>query len=120
MNLARRIEPVVAVIGLVLIVGPVACSPRVHVDPIEVKPIYLTVEDENPNSADVLFLVGGAQPSDWAAPRLTGYARIVLLFDGRDADALGSARGAWKKAKDAGHGVTYWKESAGGKWEKQG
>jgi len=46
MNLARRCEPVVAVIGLVLIVGPVACSPRVHVDPIEVKPIHI-VHDIN-------------------------------------------------------------------------
>jgi hypothetical protein len=46
MNLARRMEPVVAVIGLVLIVGPVACSPRVHVDPIEVKPIHI-VHDIN-------------------------------------------------------------------------
>jgi len=46
MRLARRIEPVVAVIALVLIVGPVACSPRVHVDPIEVKPIHI-VHDIN-------------------------------------------------------------------------
>jgi hypothetical protein len=46
MNLARRMEPVVAVIGLVLIVGPVACSPRVRVDPIEVKPIHI-VHDIN-------------------------------------------------------------------------
>jgi hypothetical protein len=46
MNLARRCEPVVAVIGLVLIVGPVACSPRVRVDPIEVKPIHI-VHDIN-------------------------------------------------------------------------
>ena len=83
------------------------------------QPIYLTVEDENPNGAQVLFLVGGAQPSDWASSRLKGYARIVLLFDGRDADALSSARGAWKGAKDAGHDVTYWKESVNGKWEKQ-
>jgi DNA polymerase-3 subunit chi len=82
------------------------------------QPIYLTVEDENPNSAQV-FLVGGAQSTDWTASRLKGYARIVLLFDGRDTDALSSARGAWKKAKDAGHDVTYWKESTSGKWEKQ-
>jgi len=46
MNLARRIEPVVAVVGLVLIIGPVACSPRVRVDPIEVKPIHI-VHDIN-------------------------------------------------------------------------
>jgi hypothetical protein len=34
------------VIGLVLIVGPVACAPRVHVDPIAVKPIHI-VHDIN-------------------------------------------------------------------------
>ena len=32
--------------SVVLIVGPVACSPRVHVDPIEVKPIHI-VHDIN-------------------------------------------------------------------------
>jgi hypothetical protein len=41
MNFARRIEPVVAVMGLTLIIGPVACSPHVRVDPIEVKPIHI-------------------------------------------------------------------------------
>jgi len=46
MNIARRIEPVVAVIGLALIIGPAACSPRVRVDPIEVKPIHI-VHDIN-------------------------------------------------------------------------
>ena len=46
MNLARRIEPVVAVIGLALIIGPAACSPHVRVDPIEVKPIHI-VHDIN-------------------------------------------------------------------------
>jgi DNA polymerase-3 subunit chi len=44
----------------------------------------------------------------------------VLLFDGRDAEALAAARGQWKLAKEAGHEVTYWKESPAGKWEKQG
>lgn len=82
------------------------------------QPIFLTVEDENPNKADVLFLVGGALPEDWA--RLKDYARIVLLFDGRDEAALQSARGAWRNAKEAGHEATYWKESPAGKWEKQG
>ena len=83
------------------------------------QPIYLTTEEENPNKAEVLFLVGGALPSDWAAPSLAQFARIVLLFDGRDPDALDAARAAWRNAKEAGHEVTYWKESASGKWEKQ-
>ena len=83
------------------------------------QPIYLTTEEENPNRAEVLFLVGGAAPSDWAAGSLNDFARIVLLFDGRDPEALSAARAAWRNAKEAGHDVTYWKESASGKWEKQ-
>ncbi len=85
----------------------------------ERQPIYLTTEDENPNKAEVLFLVGGALPADWAAPDLKNLSRIVLLFDGRDAEALAAARAAWQAAKEAGFEATYWKESASGKWEKQ-
>jgi DNA polymerase-3 subunit chi len=84
------------------------------------QPIFLTTEDENPNKADVLFLVGGAMPEDWSDPALNERTRIVLLFDGRDAEALTTARSAWKAAGAAGHAVTYWKQSANGKWEKQG
>jgi DNA polymerase-3 subunit chi len=83
------------------------------------QPIYLTVEDENPNNAEVLFLVGGAAPGDWDGAAMKAHTRIVLLFDGRDAEALAVARGNWKMAKEAGHAVTYWKESAAGKFEKQ-
>jgi DNA polymerase-3 subunit chi len=42
-----------------------------------------------------------------------------MLFDGRDSTMLDSARAAWKDAKEAGHDVTYWKESVSGKFEKQ-
>ena len=81
------------------------------------QPVLITVEDENPNGANVLFCVGGAAPV-WE--RVGDLTRVVLMFDGRDADALGKARVAWKDAKAAGHDVTYWKESASGKFEKQG
>ena len=83
------------------------------------QPIYLTTEDENPNNAEVLFLVGGAQPSDWSSPKLKSLSRIVMLFDGRDAGALGAARAAWTSAKAANYDATYWKQNTGGKWEKQ-
>jgi DNA polymerase-3 subunit chi len=83
------------------------------------QPIYLTTEEENPNHAQVLFLVGGAVPADWQAPALSEFQRIVLLFDGRDPETLNAARAAWRSAKEAGHEVTYWKESPSGKWEKQ-
>ena len=56
--------------------------------------MLITVEDENPNGAQILFCVGGAQPADWGDAKLAGLARIVLLFDGRDSAALGGARAA--------------------------
>lgn len=78
--------------------------------------VLITVESDNPNAANVLFLVGGTS-ADWSAA--AQYTRIVTMFDGRDADALGRARTAWKDAKSAGHDATYWKESPSGKFEKQ-
>ena len=81
------------------------------------QPVLITVEDENPGGANVLFCVGGATPSWNSVGDLT---RVVLMFDGRDETMLGTARAAWKDAKAAGHDVTYWKESPSGKFEKQG
>ena len=83
------------------------------------QPVLITVEDENPNNAQILFCVGGARPADWRNAGLLSLSRVVMLFDGRDSAMLDSARAAWKDAKDAGHDVTYWKESASGKFEKQ-
>ena len=82
------------------------------------QPVLITVEDDNANGANVLFLVGGARAPEWVAAA-GSYARIVILFEGRDPDALGTARQDWKAARAAGHEVTYWKESASGKWEQQ-
>jgi DNA polymerase-3 subunit chi len=82
------------------------------------QPVLITTEDGNANSANVLFLVGGAEPLPWDAPN--ELARIVLMFDGRDEAALAKARSAWKDAKAAGHDATYWKEMPSGKFEKQG
>lgn len=84
------------------------------------QPVLVTVEQGNPNAANVLFLVGGAAPPAWDSPAAGELTRIVLMFDGRDPAAVETARAAWKDAKAAGHDVTYWKESPTGKWEKQG
>jgi DNA polymerase-3 subunit chi len=83
------------------------------------QPVLITVEDDNPNGANVLFLVGGATPPPWDAAATKSLTRIVLMFDGRDAELLARARAAWRDAKATGHEVTYWKESAAGKFEKQ-
>lgn len=84
------------------------------------QPVLITVEDAIPNAANILFLVGGAEPPAWEADAIRDLTRIVLMFDGRDPEMLARARAAWKRAKEAGHDVTYWKESPSGKWEKQG
>src|SRR5665647_1940750 len=55
------------------------------------QPILLTTATDNPNAATVRFLVDGAAvPADAAT-----YARLVLLFDGDDEEALAAARTRW-------------------------
>jgi DNA polymerase III subunit chi len=83
------------------------------------QPVLITVEGGNPNGAQLLFLVGGAEAPEWSSDAAKAFTRIVLLFDGRDPEALSAARAAWKGAKAASHDVTYWKETPTGKWEKQ-
>lgn len=81
----------------------------------ECQPVLLTQSGGNPNGAQALFLIDGAEPGD-----LSAFERACLLFGGRDEAALESARSRWKQAKDAGITASYWRESAAGKWEKQG
>jgi len=83
------------------------------------QPVLLTVENDNANDANVLFLVGGAETPDWNGADTNALSRVVLLFDGRDSEALAAARKAWADARAAEHDVTYWKQSPSGKWEKQ-
>ena len=81
---------------------------------VERQPVFLTTGEDNPNGATVRFLVDGATiatPGD--------YDRVVVLFDGSDPAALEQARAEWKKARAAGHQVTYWQQAASGKWEKR-
>ena len=78
------------------------------------QPVYLTAEDDNPNAATVRFLVDGAEAGDF-----TPYTRVVYLFEGRDAAAVARAREQWTAAKQAGCEVTYWQQSAEGRWEKK-
>ncbi|MGH6889642.1 MAG: DNA polymerase III subunit chi [Rhizomicrobium sp.] len=82
------------------------------------QPVLIATEEGNPNGAQVLFFVGGAPPGAWDG-EAAAFERIVVLFDGRDAEALARARDAWSAANALGHDVAYWRQSAGGKWEKQ-
>lgn len=77
------------------------------------QPILLTTGTENPNGADALFLVDGAEPGE-----LGDYTRCVVLFDGGDEEALATARAQWRTVKAKGLPASYWKQQGRG-WEKQ-
>lgn len=79
------------------------------------QPIILAVEESNPNRANVRFLVDNAPlPAD-----LDIYDRVVLLFNGDDADALAAARRSWTDCKARGFDVTYWQADDRGRWQKR-
>lgn len=79
----------------------------------EEQPIWLTLEDENPNKAQFLILTESVE-----SPSLSTYERCLDLFDGNDEEALLLARKRWKNFKEQGYPMTYWKQTASGSWEK--
>lgn len=81
----------------------------------DLQPVFITDQQDNPNGANVCFLVDRAKPPD-----LASFDRVVFMFDGKDAEAVEEARGAWKTSQTAGHAVTYWREDQHGRWQKQG
>jgi len=79
------------------------------------QPVLLTVNDGNPNAANIRFLIeGAAVPAD-----AESYARIVLVFDGDDEDAVAAARAHWAEAKTKGFEATYWQPDEQGRWVKK-
>ena len=76
-------------------------------------PIWLTDRAENPNEAAMLMLVDGVDAEDAAA-----FTRIADMFDGNDEAAVEAARERWRRAKAAGHTLTYWQQTERG-WEQK-
>ena len=80
----------------------------------EHQPVWLTHVDENPNSANVLFLTDGARSNN------TGmFSLCCELFDGNDATAVTAARERWKEYQESGSKLTYWQQTPAGSWEKK-
>jgi DNA polymerase III subunit chi len=79
----------------------------------ERQPVFLTLDDANPNGAAVLFLLETAGESEPAR-----FSRIIRLFDDRDEEAKALARSEWKGAKAAGFEVSYWRQDESGGWRK--
>ena len=82
-------------------------------DPMS-QPIFLTTKVENPNAATMLVLLAGAETS----PDDEAFDPVVRLFDGRDEEALAEARREWKRLKDEGRALSYWREGEDGGWER--
>ena len=79
------------------------------------QPVLLTIRTDNPNAANVRFLIDGAAlPED--AER---YERVVVLFDGDDEDAVADARQGWQAAKARGLTTTYWQADENGRWQRR-
>jgi DNA polymerase-3 subunit chi len=78
------------------------------------QPILLTTQADNSNHAQALFLIDGAEPG-----ALDGYARCLVLFDGKDEDQLALARRQWSALKASGAALSYWRQGGQGGWEKQ-
>ena len=78
------------------------------------QPIFLTDKVENPNAATMLVIIAGAETSSDDA----SFDPVVRLFDGRDQEAVAEARREWKRLKDAGLPLSYWREGEDGRWER--
>ncbi len=78
------------------------------------QPVFLTSLEENPNQADVLFLVGGAERHETSE-----FTRCVLMFDGKDKEMLQQARQVWKNKKEEGCKTFYYQQDNAGIWQKK-
>lgn len=81
---------------------------------VEHSPIVLTTSQNNPNNAEVRFLVDSAVPG-----ALDGYIRAIFMFDGHDEGQVEDARAQWKALKTQGHELTYWQQNSDKRWEKK-
>ena len=78
------------------------------------QPVFLTTELENANAATMLVKLSGAETGDAD----DAFNLVVILFDGHDEAALALARGEWRRLKDQGRAISYWRESDEGGWER--
>jgi DNA polymerase-3 subunit chi len=78
------------------------------------QPIFLTSESDNPNAATLLVRLPGVEADEADE----AFDLVALMFEGRDEAALAHARGEWRRLKDEGRSISYWRESDEGGWEQ--
>ena len=79
----------------------------------ELQHIWLTCNDDNPNNAELLFLVDGAKIT---TDKANEFERIFNIFDGHSEEAVTNAREFWKTLKANGNECFYWKQETNGNW----
>ena len=77
------------------------------------QPVLLTTGADLPNGAACLIAIDQATVT---AAEATALARICILFDGHDTEALTHARAQWKALTAAGIAAQYWSEESG-RWQ---
>ena len=70
----------------------------------------------NPNSANTLFLIEGAEID---TDELATMEMVAVLFDGLDETAVAKARDHWRLVSEAGLKAVYWAQNEGGAWVKR-
>lgn len=80
------------------------------------QPIWLSSEDDNPNQAEMLFLVDGAK---FNLSIENNYSRIFNIFDGNNEESLQQARDFWKEVSSLGFEKNYFQQDDNGKWNKK-
>jgi len=78
------------------------------------QPLWLTTEDENPNSAQVLILTDGMDSA-----RKGDYQRCLDVFDGNDPLAVQTARERWRSCHACGFTLFYWQQTEQGGWQQK-
>jgi len=76
--------------------------------------IFLTLGDDNANSATILTLINNA-----VCPDMVAYDRVLYMFDGRDDAIVSRAREHWKTFSDQNFTMSYWQQKETGGWEKK-
>lgn len=78
------------------------------------QPVLITATGENPNKADVVFLMPGCETS-----AIDNFTLVCDILDGRDEDQIAQGRARYRDWKNQGHNLSYWQQSEDGKWEQK-
>lgn len=82
----------------------------------ELQPIWLSINDDNPNKAEMLFLVDGAKTN---IENINDFTRVFNIFDGNSESAVAEAREFWKELKTAEAELYYWQQDEQGRWKQK-